>query len=272
MTASRLHLVRHGEVDNPTRVLYGRLPHFHLSDAGQHMARAAAEHVAALGRDVEALRCSPLERAQESAAPFAERFRLEPVLDERVIEPTNVFEGTRMSRSLRNPFNWWHLRQPSLPSWGEAYASIADRMLDAMNELASRMQEAVQGIEALDKQSQLIGSIVKNISSIADQTNLLALNAAIEAARAGDQGRGFAVVADEVRQLASRTSAATVEITSVVGQNQQLAVRAVEIIDRGKAQAERGLELSSQAGQVIEEIQDATQRVVRAVESFATQL
>jgi methyl-accepting chemotaxis protein len=151
-------------------------------------------------------------------------------------------------------------------------ASVVQQMLDAMTELAARMQEAAQGIEALDKQSQLIGSIVKNISSIADQTNLLALNAAIEAARAGDQGRGFAVVADEVRQLASRTSAATVEITSVVGQNQQLAERAVEIIDRGKSQAELGLELSGQAGQVIEEIQDGARRVVAAVESFATQL
>jgi methyl-accepting chemotaxis protein len=151
-------------------------------------------------------------------------------------------------------------------------ASVVQQMLDAMTELASRMQEAAQGIEALDKQSQLIGSIVKNISSIADQTNLLALNAAIEAARAGDQGRGFAVVADEVRQLASRTSAATEEITSVVGQNQQLAERAVQIIDRGKTQAELGLELSGQAGQVIEEIQDGARRVVAAVESFATKL
>lgn len=151
-------------------------------------------------------------------------------------------------------------------------ASVVQQMLDAMTELATRMQEAAQGIEALDKQSQLIGSIVKNISSIADQTNLLALNAAIEAARAGDQGRGFAVVADEVRQLASRTSAATVEITSVVSQNQQLAERAVEIIDRGKSQAELGLELSGQAGQVIEEIQDGARRVVKAVEIFATQL
>jgi len=151
-------------------------------------------------------------------------------------------------------------------------ASVVQQMLDAMTELASRMQEAAQGIEALDKQSQLIGSIVKNISSIADQTNLLALNAAIEAARAGDQGRGFAVVADEVRQLASRTSAATEEITSVVGQNQQLAERAVQIIDRGKTQAELGLELSGQAGQVIDEIQDGARRVVAAVESFATKL
>jgi broad specificity phosphatase PhoE len=59
---------------------------------------------------------------------------LTPVIDERVIEPTNVFEGTRMRRSLMNPLNWWHLRQPSLPSWGEAYASIAERMLSAMDD------------------------------------------------------------------------------------------------------------------------------------------
>jgi len=151
-------------------------------------------------------------------------------------------------------------------------ASVVQQMLDAMRELSARMQQAAQGIEALDKQSQVIGSIVKNISSIADQTNLLALNAAIEAARAGEQGRGFAVVADEVRQLASRTSAATEEITQVVGQNQELAERAVGLIDRGRTQAERGLELSAQAGQVIAEIQEGAKHVVSAVERFATQL
>lgn len=134
MTASRLHLVRHGEVHNPRRVLYGRLPGYHLSKSGRGMARAAAEHVATLDRSVSALYSSPLERAQESAEPFAERFDLVPEIDVRIIEPTNVFEGTRMKRSLLNPVNWWHLRQPSLPSWGEPYASIAERMLGMMDE------------------------------------------------------------------------------------------------------------------------------------------
>jgi len=133
MPAERLHLVRHGEVHNPRRVLYGRLPHYRLSEDGRRMARAAAEHVQELGRPVTSLHCSPLQRTQESAEPFTEIFGLEAVLDERVIEPTNVFEGTRMSRSLRDPRNWWHLRNPSLPSWGEPYLSIAERMEDAMN-------------------------------------------------------------------------------------------------------------------------------------------
>nr|WP_236201171.1 methyl-accepting chemotaxis protein [Pseudomonas pseudonitroreducens] len=151
-------------------------------------------------------------------------------------------------------------------------AAVVQQTVEVMRELADRMQEAVQGIEALDRQSQAIGALVQSIRSIADQTNLLALNAAIEAARAGDQGRGFAVVADEVRQLASRTSAATLEITRVVEQNQQLAGQAVAMIDRGKQQAELGLELFGQAGTVIIEIQDSAQRVVDAVGQFANQL
>lgn len=134
MAATRLHLVRHGEVHNPARVLYGRLPDYHLSRAGRRMAQAAADHVASSDRPVAALYSSPLERAQESAEPFATRFDLVPEIDIRIIEPTNVFEGTQMRRSLMNPLNWWHLRQPSLPSWGEPYSSIAERMLGAMGE------------------------------------------------------------------------------------------------------------------------------------------
>ena len=133
MPAERLHLVRHGEVHNPDRLLYGRLPHYRLSDDGRRMARAAAEYLKEQDRDVTSLRCSPLQRTQESAEPFTELFGLEPVLDERVIEPTNVFEGKRMSRALRDPRNWWHLRQPSVPSWGEPYVDIAERVESAMN-------------------------------------------------------------------------------------------------------------------------------------------
>jgi methyl-accepting chemotaxis protein len=150
--------------------------------------------------------------------------------------------------------------------------AVVTQTVEVMRGLETSMQEAANGIEALDKQSQVIGSIIKTISDIAGQTNLLALNAAIEAARAGEQGRGFAVVADEVRQLASRTSAATEEIARVVQQNEQLAKAAVDIIDSSKRQAEQGLTLAGQTGTVIVEIQDGAKKVVNAVGQFSSQL
>jgi methyl-accepting chemotaxis protein len=151
-------------------------------------------------------------------------------------------------------------------------AEVVRQAISVMRNLAGHMQDAAEGIEALDQQSQIISTIIKTISGIADQTNLLALNAAIEAARAGEQGRGFAVVADEVRQLASRTTKATAEIALVVQQNQRLASDAVSVIGTGRAQAQEGLGLASQAGSVIVEIQDGAQKVVSAVEQFATRL
>lgn len=126
--------MRHGEVHNPARVLYGRLPGYGLSADGRRMARQAAEYVKSLERPVSALVCSPLQRTQESAEPFAEIFGMAPVIDERVIEPTNVFEGKRMAIAMVNPWNWRHLRKPALPSWGEPYADVVGRMNAAMTQ------------------------------------------------------------------------------------------------------------------------------------------
>ncbi len=141
-----------------------------------------------------------------------------------------------------------------------------------MQALETQMAAAVGNINDLARQSQLINSIIQSISSIADQTNLLALNAAVEAALAGDQGRGFAVVADEVRQLASRTSAATAEITEVVNRNQQLSQSAVSIIEGSQQQALQVNQLVGQARDVIHDIQSAAQKVVDAVSQFANRI
>ena len=127
--------MRHGEVDNPGRVLYERLPGFRLSADGRRMARAAAEHVKQQDRPVSTLVVSPLQRARESAEPFAELLDLEAEVDERVIEPWNAFAGKVMRRAMMNPVNWRHLVRPALPSWGEPYTQIAARMTDAMDEL-----------------------------------------------------------------------------------------------------------------------------------------
>ncbi len=131
-----VHLVRHGEVDNPDGVLYGRLPNFHLSEDGVLMAKAAAAYLA--GRDVSLLLSSPLERALETAVPIAAQFGLEVRVDERLIEPWNRFEGSQFDvvQAARRPGAWPALANPFRPSWGEPYADIAKRMHSVMADAA----------------------------------------------------------------------------------------------------------------------------------------
>jgi broad specificity phosphatase PhoE len=141
-----VHLLRHGEVHNPEKVLYGRLPGYRLSTTGEAMALAAAEWFA--DKDVAHLVSSPLERAQQTAAPLAEKLSLPVALDERVIEAGNAFEGLRVGvgdGALRAPRHWWKLRNPFRPSWGEPYVEIAARMLAAVEAArdAARGREAV---------------------------------------------------------------------------------------------------------------------------------
>jgi broad specificity phosphatase PhoE len=147
-----VHLVRHGEVHNPTRILYGLLPDYHLSKRGEKMAEAAAEWFD--GRDVTHLVASPLERAQETAAPISASTGLEIVTDVRVIEAGNQFEGSLFGKdaaSLRRLATWWKLRNPARPSWGESYRDISARMLLAVADA----REAARGHEAVIVSHQL---------------------------------------------------------------------------------------------------------------------
>jgi broad specificity phosphatase PhoE len=147
-----VHLLRHGEVHNPAKILYGRLPGFRLSADGEAMAEKAAAWFA--GRDVARLVSSPLERAQQTAAPLAEELGLPVTIDERLIEAGNAFEGLRVGvgdGALREPRHWWKLRNPFRPSWGEPYVEIAARMLAAVE--AAR--DAARGHEAILVSHQL---------------------------------------------------------------------------------------------------------------------
>ena len=145
-TTTTVHLLRHGEVHNPGGVLYGRLPGYRLSELGVQMAKLAAESLA--GHDVTHLVASPLERAQQTAEPFAAQFKLPVDTDPRLIESANDFEGQRFGvgdGALRSPRNWWRLRNPLRPSWGEPYREIAERMSAALEDarVAAAGHEAV---------------------------------------------------------------------------------------------------------------------------------
>ena len=135
MPADLIHLVRHGEVFNPEGILYGRLPNYRLSDLGERMAAAAADSL--IGQPVTALYASPLQRAQESAAPWAKTFGLEIVTEDRIIEPHNKFEGKKFEfgpQVLTKPQSWPWIMNPMKPSWGEPFVDVAARMLAAMDD------------------------------------------------------------------------------------------------------------------------------------------
>jgi len=153
-----VHLLRHGEVDNPRGVLYGLLPGYHLSGRGHAMARVVADHLAgeagAPRRDVTVVIASPLQRAQETAAPVGAAFGLPIGTDARLIEAANHFEGMKLGTgdgSLRHPRHWPYLRNPLRPSWGEPYAEQAGRMLAAVADA----REAARGHEAVLVSHQL---------------------------------------------------------------------------------------------------------------------
>jgi broad specificity phosphatase PhoE len=147
-----VHVMRHGEVHNPDKVLYGRLPDYHLSERGRAQAQRVADWLAA--RDIVYVVASPLERAQETAGPIAEHHGLAIDTDDDLIESANVFQGQKVSPgdgALRDPRNWWHLRNPRTPSWGEPYEEIAERMTAALH----RARNKAAGHEAVCVSHQL---------------------------------------------------------------------------------------------------------------------
>jgi broad specificity phosphatase PhoE len=147
-----VHMLRHGEVDNPSKVLYGRLPGFRLSELGEQMAKAAAQ--ALVNHDVTVVVSSPLERAVQTAEPIAAQFGVPIDVDERLIESSNFFEGKRIGvgdGALRDPRNWWVLRDPFEPSWGESYVSVAERMCAVLESVRVR----AEGHEAVCVSHQL---------------------------------------------------------------------------------------------------------------------
>lgn len=127
-----VHLVRHGLVENPDGILYGRIPGYHLSDVGVKMAERLGEYFGHRAGAISYLAASPLERAVETMAPIAAAVDLEVVSDGRLVEGANIFEGTPFAVGdgvLKKPRNWKQVRDPFTPSWGEPYIHIARRML-----------------------------------------------------------------------------------------------------------------------------------------------
>ena len=150
--SSIVHVIRHGEVENPEKILYGRQPGWRLSQRGEEMAQVIADWSKSI--DLGAVHASPLQRAQETAAPIARAHSLDITTDEKLIEAANIFEGQKFelgSGVLKHPSSWKHLVNPWKPSWGEPYEEQISRMLAAV----FQVRDTAQGKDAIVVSHQL---------------------------------------------------------------------------------------------------------------------
>ena len=150
--AQTIHFVRHGEVHNPEKILYGLQPGWRLSDRGNEMAAVIGEWSTKL--DLGAIHSSPLQRAQETVAPIIAKHKLSLTTDKSLIEASNIFEGKKFelgSGVLRHPSSWRYLYNPWKPSWGEPYEQLISRMLKGL--FAAR--DAAGGKDAICVSHQL---------------------------------------------------------------------------------------------------------------------
>ncbi|HEY5961141.1 MAG TPA: methyl-accepting chemotaxis protein [Polyangiaceae bacterium] len=130
-------------------------------------------------------------------------------------------------------------------------------------------QETVAVISNLGSRIDAIGQILNVIDDVAEQTNLLALNAAIIAAQAGEHGKGFAVVADEIKDLAERAGASTKEIADLIKTIQNESRNAIQSVERGAQNVDRGVEVSNEAERALKKILESSQKSTNMVRAIA---
>lgn len=138
-TSTLILLVRHGATPTTGRVLPGRTPGLHLSDAGWQQARDVAARINDL--PLAAIYTSPLERARETATPTAEKFGLEPQVVEELIEcEFGEWTGRKLTDLYTLP-EWKTVQQePSTFRFpgGESFPEMQQRMAAAVEEIAAR--------------------------------------------------------------------------------------------------------------------------------------
>ena len=139
--------------------------------------------------------------------------------------------------------------------------SLVGEGIRAMDELSKSSTQTTENLTHISEEIQVLADKVNNIhniiaviTEIADQTNLLSLNASIEAARAGEQGRGFAVVASEVKKLADESLSATEQIGQIINEVQQ--------------QSQKTMHYTEAAGDILAKQEEAVASAVSTFENI----
>lgn len=129
-----------------------------------------------------------------------------------------------------------------------------DRTVEGVLRIKGKVESIAGGVLDLSEQAQTIGQIIATVNEIAARSNMLALNAAVEAARAGEAGKGFGVVAGEVRSLAEQSREATAQVKEILSEIERGVNAAVMATEEGMKGADAGVQLTREAGAVIQEL------------------
>eukprot|EP01090_Pellita_catalonica_P007131 TRINITY_DN17742_c0_g1_i1.p1 TRINITY_DN17742_c0_g1~~TRINITY_DN17742_c0_g1_i1.p1 ORF type:complete len:233 (+),score=24.19 TRINITY_DN17742_c0_g1_i1:29-700(+) len=120
-----LHFVRHGDVENPDQILYGKKPGFGLSAKGRNQAQVASEklittifHNDAALEQLWKVWCTPMARTRETAEPFSKKVRKDINVSELINEVITIYEGKPLTELKRIDFDIYSTLTPKQKEQG----------------------------------------------------------------------------------------------------------------------------------------------------------
>ena len=139
MVPTRLYLIRHADVENPNKVLYGHLDGFQLSALGRAQAAALGDRLRT--EDLSRIVSSPLARAVETARLINERLARPAVLETdpelREAEFSRYLQGLPYWQvPLRRPLWFVHKARRGLVPGDESVDKLGGRVLEVIRRLA----------------------------------------------------------------------------------------------------------------------------------------
>lgn len=139
MVRSRIYLVRHADVENPNKVLYGHLDGFQLSALGRAQAAAIGDQLAS--EDLTRIVSSPLARAVETARLINEKLARPAVLEMdpelREADFSRYLQGLPYWQvPLRRPLWFVHKARRGLVPGDESIDRLGGRVLEVLRRIA----------------------------------------------------------------------------------------------------------------------------------------
>jgi probable phosphomutase (TIGR03848 family) len=137
------HLVRHASHDRLGHMMCGRMPGVTLSAQGLAETKALAERLAR--EPVQAVVSSPLERAQQTAKPIADRHGLAVEKVDQLNEiDIGAWSGRTFPELEADPVwaAWNQARFVTRPPGGETMLDVQARSVSALDRLRERYREA----------------------------------------------------------------------------------------------------------------------------------